>query len=150
VPFTGSRRTLLSVDVATGQIRGNWSFHISLPTLELALSAEAVLIGGGGLMCGQKQGQKCLISLLPSSGDIHDVILDPGGDHVQLGVLWAASASQPMVAWETFTGSATNTRILLLDWRAPPGSQVVFNSSYIPIVCAPGADCPSVTLSRRC
>ena len=89
-------------------------------------------------MCGQAQGKKCLISLQPASGNIQSVILD-GGDHVQLGALWGASLSQPLVAWETFTGSATNTRILLLDWRAPPGSQVAFNSSFIPIDCAPGA-----------
>jgi hypothetical protein len=138
VPVANDRKTIIGVGMGHGQVTANLSVSISMATLSLAVSSNRLLAGGGGLMCGQKQGQRCMIAIDVATGKEERLVLD-AGPFVRLGVLFAPSAKQPLIAWQTETGMAQTERIILLDWSKPVGAQAVFNSSFLPDSCTKGA-----------
>ena len=101
-------------------------------------------------MCGQTSRQKCMLTIDAASGQ-HANLIFQGPPLMTLGVLSAPSASQPLIAWESragfignayssLTGNAYSSRVLVLDWTQPTGSQVVFKSAPLPGLCDKRAD----------
>jgi hypothetical protein len=130
------RNTVQGFDVVSRSTLGDWRFPLNLGFLQMDLSTDLVLLGGGGLMCGQPQGQECIISLEPATGKQSHIIVSAG---VELGVLYTASQRRPWLLWQTKTEDAQSERIVVLDWTKSAGQQIVMNSSNLPVACAEGA-----------
>ena len=131
-----TRNSIFGFDLSSKKSLGQWVMHVELGYLQMDTSADSILLGGS-LMCGQKQGQKCMIVLSPQTGAVKNVVLDAEGP--ELGVLHTASHKDTIILYETFTGDARTQQIVALDWAKDAGEQVVFNSSSLPIPCAQGS-----------